>query len=39
MQAKFKLWMSWFGKEYSDFELHKGDFFNEEYTSLFPSAK
>ena len=39
MQKKFKFWMNWFGKEYSDFALHHGDFFNPEFEKDIKKAE
>lgn len=38
MEKKFKFWMKWFGKEYSNFELYKGDFFDKQFNEVLTSA-
>lgn len=31
MSSAFKFWMNWYGKQFSEYHLMKGDFFNEKY--------
>ena len=38
MEKSFKFWMKWFGKEYSKFELQKGDFFDKTYEETLNAA-
>lgn len=38
MENRFKFWIKWFGKQFSDFDLYKGDFFNKEYKQMIQSA-
>ena len=40
MEKEFRFWMQFFGKTYSDFRLHKGDFFaDDEFVELDESPK
>ncbi|KAI1730836.1 histone methylation protein DOT1 domain-containing protein [Ditylenchus destructor] len=34
LESEFKKWMSWFGKKYQHFELHRGDFLDEKFREL-----
>ncbi|EDS31811.1 histone h3 methyltransferase [Culex quinquefasciatus] len=38
MNATFKMWMHWFGKKYSDYELIKGDFLADEHREKITAA-
>lgn len=38
MEERFKFWMSWHGKTYSDFELYHADFFEKKYADLIKNA-
>lgn len=38
MEERFKFWMNWHGKTYSEFELFHGDFFDKKYTEIIKSA-
>ncbi|KAI2810480.1 Histone-lysine N-methyltransferase, H3 lysine-79 specific [Blomia tropicalis] len=38
MQNRFRLWMKWFGKSCSEFELYKGDFFDQQFSEMIHSA-
>lgn len=38
MEEKFKFWMNWHGKTYTEFELFHGDFFDKKYAEIIKSA-
>lgn len=38
MVERFKFWMNWHGKIYTDFEIFHGDFFDKQYTEIIRSA-
>lgn len=38
MEERFKFWMNWHGKTYTEFELFHGDFFDKKYTDIIKSA-
>lgn len=38
MEERFKFWMNWHGKTYSDFELFHGDFFEKKYSDIIKSS-
>lgn len=38
MEERFRFWMDWHGKTYSDFELHHGDFFDKRYVDFIKNA-
>lgn len=38
MEERFKFWMNWHGKTYTDFELFHGDFFEKKYVEIIRSA-
>ncbi|XP_030757142.1 histone-lysine N-methyltransferase, H3 lysine-79 specific-like [Sitophilus oryzae] len=38
MEAKFKFWMQWYGKKCGEFELIKGDFFDDIHRDKFTDA-
>lgn len=38
MEERFKFWMEWYGKTYTDFELFHGDFFNKEYADIIKKS-
>ena len=39
MMKEFERWMKWYGKEYSPYELHKGDFLSAEMKEKIANAK
>ena len=39
MDRLFKVWMAWYGKKYSPFELHEGDFLAEGHRKTISSSK
>ena len=38
MSGAFKFWMKWYGKEYCDYQLMKGDFFNPKYKDIIANS-
>lgn len=38
MEEKFKFWMEWHGKTYTEFELFHGDFFEDRFTEIIKNA-
>lgn len=38
MGERFKFWMEWHGKTYTEFELFHGDFFNKEYVDIIKNS-
>lgn len=38
MEERFKFWMNWHGKTYTEFELFHGDFFEKQYTDIIKSS-
>lgn len=38
MEERFKFWMNWHGKTYTDFELFQGDFFEKKYADYIKNA-
>ncbi len=38
MDKRFKFWMNWYGKTFSDFELIKGDFFHDNHRDIINNA-
>lgn len=38
MEERFKFWMNWHGKTYTDFELIHGDFFDKQYTEIIKNS-
>ncbi len=38
MDEKFKFWMKWYGKEYGEYNLIKGDFFHDDHREIINSA-
>lgn len=38
MEDRFKFWMDWHGKTYSDFELYHGDFFDRKFVDVIKNA-
>lgn len=38
MEERFKFWMNWHGKVYTDFEIFHGDFFDKKYADIIRSA-
>lgn len=38
MEERFKFWMNWHGKFYTDFELFHGDFFDKNYADIIKNA-
>ena len=38
MEQEFIKWMDWYGKSYGEFELHRGDFLDPEFSNIFNSA-
>lgn len=38
MEEKFKFWMEWHGKTYTEFELFHGDFFEERFSEIIKNA-
>lgn len=38
MEERFKFWMNWHGKTYSDFELFHGDFFEKKFSDIIKSS-
>ena len=38
MEQEFVKWMDWYGKSYGEFEIHKGDFLDAEFSNIINSA-
>lgn len=38
MEERFKFWMDWHGKTYSEFELYHGDFFEKKYAEIIKNS-
>lgn len=38
MEERFKFWMNWHGKTYTEFELFHGDFFEKQYAEIIKNS-
>lgn len=38
MEERFKFWMNWHGKTYTEFELFHGDFFEKQYSDIIKGS-